>query len=163
MKLVAPDYVDHFNFDNVDYRRDEHGHFEIRHPEHLAMAIRHGAVPFVEGEDPVFDARPLPVRLPGADEELAAKDAEIAELKAKLAAASAGAVTGAQDASEGTSAPAGGADASGDTSGSTGDTPAPVDVDALDRDGLVAILKERGVAVPGNISKADALALVKGE
>ena len=46
MKMVAPAEVSHFSFDNVEYTRDEHGHFNIDHPDHVEHAKMHGAVPY---------------------------------------------------------------------------------------------------------------------
>jgi len=111
MHLVAPDTIDHFNFDNVEYKRDEKGRFEIMHPDHIAKAQRHGAVPYVPGEAVVIPAKneaaPIPdehgnlerIAAMEQDARLAAeasaqsdaeKDAEIAELKALLAETQAG-------------------------------------------------------------------------
>lgn len=162
-KFVAPEHIDHFLFDEVDYRRDENGHFDIRHPDHQEKALMHGAKRFVEGEDAVFD-EVIPVRLPGADEEIAARDAEIEELKAKIAAMQAAPVaTETQAASGATDTPADGADALGGTSSSTGATAETVDIDAMSRDDLVAHLAAKGTSVPANISKAEALKIAKGE
>lgn len=72
MKFTAPANISHFEMDNVDYKRDENGHFEIRHPEHVKAAIRHGAVPVVAGD----------VAVPQTAEE---RDGEIAALEARLA------------------------------------------------------------------------------
>lgn len=171
-KFVAPETTDHFVFDNVDYRRDEEGLFEIRHPEHIRYAKMHGAVEVVDGIVPDAPAPVVPARVPGADEEIAArdaviadKDAEIEALKAQLAAAHAAppapVATETQTAPEGTAAPADGVDASGDTSSGTGDTTEAVDLDTLSRDELVDHLKTKGVSVPANISKAGALKIAK--
>ncbi len=44
-KFTAPASLDHFSFDEVVYRRDEHGDFNIDHPDHVQKAVLHGAVP----------------------------------------------------------------------------------------------------------------------
>lgn len=186
MQFVAPASIDHFNFDNVEYRREgPNNTFDIRHPEHIAMAKRHGAVEFVPGQPVEFNKVETADRIPSDfDEQNArlqnevgvletslhdanaaskAKDARIAELEAKLAAAQA--APGAAD------IPADAGAASDDTSSSTGgtadqqgggtmseqsDKQGEPNFDDMSRDQMVHWLKEHGVVVPVSISKADA-------
>lgn len=136
MKFSAPASISHFEMDNVDYRRDENGHFEIRHPEHVKAALRHGAVPVV-AED---------VAAPQTAEE---RDGEIAALEARLAA-----LRGAA-----TDTPAHPADASGDTSGATegtGDDVGSIDPETATRDEMVEWLAKNGVTISPASSKDNA-------
>lgn len=142
MKFTAPANISHFEMDNVDYHRDENGHFEIRHPEHAKAALRLGAVPVVAGD----------VAVPQTAEE---RDGEIAALEARLAALR-GAAPVAAPTPAATDTPADPADASGDTSGATGgtadDVPA-LDLDSASRDEMVEWLGKNGVTISPASSK----------
>lgn len=145
MKFTAPANVSHFEMDNVDYHRDENGHFEIRHPEHVKAAIRHGAVPFV-AEDIVA---------PQTAEE---RDGEIAALEARLATLR-GTAPVAPAPVPATDTPAHPADASGDTSGATGgtaDEAGSIDPDTATRDEMVEWLAKNGVTISPASSKENA-------
>lgn len=159
MKFTAPANVSHFEMDNVDYHRDENGHFEIRHPEHVKAALRHGAVPVVAGD----------VAAPQTAEE---RDGEIAALEARLAALR-GAAPVAPAPVPATDTPAHPADASGDTSGTTegtvdasGDTSGAtegtvdeagsIDPETATRDDMVEWLAKNGVTISPASSKDNA-------
>lgn len=145
MKFTAPANVSHFEMDNVDYHRDENGHFEIRHPEHVKAALRHGAVPVVVGD----------VAAPQTAEE---RDGEIAALEARLATLR-GAAPVAPAPVPATDTPAHPADASGDISGATegtADEAGSIDPDTASRDEMVEWLAKNGVTISPASSKENA-------
>lgn len=172
-KLHAIAALEKFTMDTVEYVRDEvDGFFHIAHPAHVEAALMHGMV--IVPEDVAHpDQLVLPVDNTARDAELSAKDAEIAELKAKLAEMGSASHADAEDHSDsqGTDAPAQDADASGDTSEGkegTGEgqeeaataVPTPEQIAAMTRDEAVAFMTDKGVALPGNVSTADAQAAV---
>lgn len=171
-KFTAPEYIDHFCFDNVEYRRDEDGEFFIQHPDHQRHAVRHGAVPVGQG---VHHGVPVAPVQTDQDARIAELEAQLAEARAQLASPPA---PDAPVAPEATDTPADPADASGDTSEATGGTTGEgaSDAEATDkmaealaaepkfedmtRDELVDWLAGVGVSVPGNLSKDKALEIV---
>lgn len=145
MKFTAPADTSHLEFDNVEYHRDENGHFEIKHPDHIAHAFRHGLTPATVAASPV----------PQTAEE---RDNEIAVLQARLASLQAAPVAApvASEPVPATDTPAHPADASGDTSETTGgatDQAAALDLDAASRDDMVAWLANNGVTISPASSK----------
>lgn len=170
MKMVAPAEIGHLEFDNVEYHRDEQGLFDIKHPDHIASARAHGLTEF-DPSAPHLGLDPAPVERVASefDELLSAKDDEIAQLKAQLAAAQTAPVAPAALAA--TDAPADAPSASGDTSEKSGGVSEDEDLigtalaanpnfDDMDRDGLVEWLKGVGVGTPGNLSKTKAREIV---
>lgn len=148
MKMQAPAHIANFNIDNVEYTRDEEGFFEVK-PEHVETALILGAIP----HDPA---------LPPIDFEADPRDAQIAELHARLALAESAAAAPLTP-----PVPEQPADVTGDTSPPAEGTPETEDkmaaalaldpkFDEMGRDDMVDWLKEVGVVVPANISKADA-------
>lgn len=150
MKMQAPANFAHFEIENVVYERDEHGHFNVDHPDHVDAMLRLGA--HIVGPD----GEALGDTVPSLDP----KDARIAELEAMLAARDAADVV--PPASP--EVPADPVHETGDTSPSAGGTPETGDAmaaalalepkfDEMGRDDLVEWLKGVGVVVPANISK----------
>jgi hypothetical protein len=182
-KFIAPDEVDHFEFDNVVYNRGDDGTFEFHHPDHVKAAKRHGCVPYDPDTGPVlpavervqsdFDALnaahedELADAQKAHDDELAARDRKIAEQDELIRS-----LSERMAALEGAAAPARPADTSGDTSPGHGggtDEADPVgaalalspDFDSMDRDALVAWAEGTfKIDLPGNISKDKARQVV---
>lgn len=163
MKMQAPANVAHLEIDNVKYTPDEDGVVVIDNPAHVAAARRHKFRPY-DPNRPTADAPTLAPIASEFDEAMAAKDAEIAELRRQLAEKSAGEQAPASDATD-TAEDAD--DASGDTSESAGDTTdtedkmgaalaAKPNFDEMNRDQMVEWLEGVGVVVPANISTAKA-------
>jgi hypothetical protein len=148
MKMRAPAHIAHFNVDNVEYTRNEEGFFEVK-DDHVATALILGIVPYDPATPPVdFEADP--------------RDAEIAELRARLALAESAAATPPAppapeqpaDAQSDTSPPAGGTSETGDKMAAA--LALNPNFDEMGRDDMVEWLKDVGVVVPANISKVDA-------
>lgn len=160
MRMVAPDHVSHFVFDNVEYTRGTDGTFDIQHPDHQAAAKMHGAL----DHDPENN-NPFPDSVHTADAikhdidtALAAKDAEIAALRLQLEQR-----PEAPAAPEGSKTPEKPVMASHDTSDEAKATATEhaqlgemiakhPDVDAMTRDEMLTFLKDANVSVPGNVS-----------
>lgn len=144
MKMQAPAHIATMNIAGIDYARGEDGMFDVS-LDHVEAAVVLGAVAF-DPEHPHV-------------EEIDPRDAEIASLRARLAAA--------ENAAAGVPAPdvpATPVDATGDTSPSAGGTGETEDkmaaalalepkFDDMGRDDMVEWLKGVGVVVPANVSK----------
>lgn len=145
MKMQAPAHIAHFSVDNVEYHRDDEGLFDVK-DEHVETLTILGAWPY----DP---------NAPAVEHVEDPRDIEIAELRARLAAAES-----ALETPPAPPAPEQPADDAGDTSPPAGGTPEIEDkmaaalaldpkFDDMSRDEMVEWLKEVGVVVPANISK----------
>lgn len=144
MKMQAPAHIAALNIAGIDYHRDEDGLFDVA-LDHVEAAVILGAIAF-DPENPVV-------------EEIDPRDAEIASLRARLAAAE-----GAAAAVPAPEVPATPVDATDDTSppaGGTGETEDKMAAalalepkfDDMGRDDMVEWLKGVGVVVPANVSK----------
>lgn len=147
MRMQAPAHIAALNIAGIDYTRGEDGLFDVS-LDHVEAAVILGAVAF-DPEHPHV-------------EEIDPRDAEIASLRARLAAAE-----GAVAPVAAPEVPATPVDATVDTSPSAGGTAETVDAmaaalalepkfDDMGRDDMVEWLKGVGVVVPSNISKENA-------
>lgn len=177
MKLKAPESISHFEFDNVDYQRDDDGNFDIRHPDHLEKARMLGAhdddgrvygqtafaapVP-TETEEKLAEAQ---TRLDERETDLRLANERNDDLQRRLEAMERHFSMGG-----GTNTASGTADTSGGTSSGTGGTGSDTgtgdvigaalasnpDFAAMNRDEKVAWLKTVNVTVSSSISKENA-------
>lgn len=161
MKMVAPSNMVEFVADGQSYKPDSEGMFTIDNHVHVAAAKQHGMKPY----DPVLGvdqslapATAAPVGS-AAEEALALKDQQIADMQSKMDAMQA--TIDAAVAPVGPDAPAPGADASGDTSTGTEGIVSEADLEAMGRDELVTWLGANGVHIPKNSSGTEALTVAK--